>query len=116
MKKKLIIYVVISLFIINFYYLNQIIKNRYKKGSKPNLPYYFERYQKTKKLEDLFEDYSIFHSTKNTKNTTYVIFKVHHLSGIGNILLGLVSTYLYALISERKIYLDWEKNKYCIPK
>jgi len=47
--------------------------------------------------------------TKGTfKNPQFVVFKAHMYSGYGNIVMGLFSTFLYALLSNRVLLVNWE--------
>jgi hypothetical protein len=77
------------------------------------LPKYFERYLKTNQINDLFEDYSIFHETAMTsfddcqdlQARKVLIFKPFVSAGLGNNLVGLSSSFLVALLSGRVILL-----------
>ncbi len=91
-----------------------------------SLPYYFRRYMKTKKLQDLFVDYSKFHKTqmkrltKNSQqncayyttspNRGYVVYRVVGSTGLGNNILGIVSTFLIAMLSGRAFLVSWPSH------
>eukprot|EP01080_Neovahlkampfia_damariscottae_P006023 gene6023-10025_t len=85
------------------------------------LPSYFKRYMKTNKLRDLYEDYSIFHERsitsfkdcKDLEDRKVLIFKPFVSAGLGNNLVGLTSSFLVALLTERVFLVNWQGQWGC---
>jgi len=85
-------------------------ENSYKnyKFKLKKYPNYFKNFIKTKNIKDLMNEYLNFHTNSikeinSNCNSFYkkkfIIFKPHYYSGFGNIIMGLIPTMLYALLS-----------------
>eukprot|EP01080_Neovahlkampfia_damariscottae_P007717 gene7717-12187_t len=131
-RKNQIILIMICLYFLLFIFIKYYLKQpklttdkdeeefKDTKIKTKKYPKYFQKFIKTRKIDDLMNNYLDFH-TKSIQEINsncnsffkkkFVIFKPHYYSGFGNIIMGLIPTILYALLSNRIILLQWNEEK-----
>ncbi|EFC44963.1 predicted protein [Naegleria gruberi] len=89
------------------------------------LPYYFDRYLKTLKIDDLLEDYAEFHQKhrntycsssdqkKDFPSVGVLVFRPWQSSGLANVMIGLTSSFLLSILSGRLFFINWYGHYYC---